>query len=218
MSNGALSDETLLHQLHWRYAVKKYDPAKQVSPDDWKTLEDAVVLSPSSYGLQPWKMLVINDPAIRAKLRPAAYGQSQVTDASHFVVFAIRKNISEAYVDEYIARIAEVTGAPVEKLSDYRNRMVGDVVKGPRSLQVNPWAQRQAYIGLGFLLESAALLGIDATPMEGFEPEKFDQILGLAEQGLAATVMCAIGYRAADDQHAKQPKVRFPKEKVIQYF
>ncbi|HUO10560.1 MAG TPA: NAD(P)H-dependent oxidoreductase [Phycisphaerae bacterium] len=212
---STLSHEQLLDTLQWRYATKKYDPERKIPEATWRTLEDALLLAPSSYGLQPWKALVIKNSGVRAKLRPVAWGQSQVTDASHLVVFAAMKNITAEYIDSYIQRIADVRSIPADALKDYRNMMVGDIVNGPRSSWAQAWAQRQAYIGLGLLLESAAFLGIDATPMEGFDPAKFDEILGLPAKGLAATVMCALGYRAADDTYAKYAKVRWAKEDVI---
>lgn len=210
---SVLSKEQLLGALHWRYATKKYDPDRKIGEETWTALEDAVLLAPSSYGLQPYKALVIKDPGVRAKLRPAAWGQSQVTDASHLVVFAAHRDITEEFVDAYIRRVADVRGVSPEGLKDYRNMMVGNVVKG--SGQAQQWAQRQAYIGLGVLLESAAVLGVDATPMEGFDSAKFDEILGLPEKGLTATVMCALGYRSAEDSYAKYKKVRWAKENVV---
>jgi nitroreductase len=212
---STLSKEQLLGALHWRYATKKYDPERKIPEETWKALEEAVLLAPSSYGLQPYRALVIKNSGVRAKLRPAAWGQSPVTDASHLVVFAARKEITEEFVDAYMKRVAEERGVSMEALKDYRSKIIGDVVKGPRAAWAQQWAQRQAYIGLGILLASAAVLGIDATPMEGFEPAKFDEILGLPQKGLAATVMCALGYRAADDKYARSKKVRWAKEDVV---
>jgi nitroreductase len=215
MQTKPIDNETLLRQLRWRYATKKFDARRPISPADWQTLEAALVLSPSSYGLQPWKFIVVTDPAVREKLVPVSWGQRQVAEASHFVVIAIKKHLSAADLDAHLQRIAEVRGVPMDALATYRGMMMGDLVEGPRSLCVNAWAARQAYIALGNLLTCAALLGIDACPMEGFEPPQYDQILGLAQHGLAATVACALGYRAADDNYAAAPKVRFKPEDVI---
>jgi nitroreductase len=216
-STGPISDSQLLGQLHWRYAVKKFDPSRKLSAEHLKTLEEAVRHAPSSYGLQPWKCLVIGDAALRAKLRPAAYNQPQVTDASHLAVFCYKKTVTEADIDAYMKRIAEVRGMPVESLDGLRQHMVGDLVQGPRHHIIDVWTSRQVYIALGTLLTSAAMLGIDAGPMEGFDPKQFDQILGLAEQGLASVALCALGYRAADDPAAKHTKVRFPHEVLIEH-
>src|SRR5882724_10800379 len=119
----------LLEQLNWRYATKQFDPQRKIGAQDWATLEDALHLSPSSGGLQPWKFVVVTDPAVRAKLLPASYGQAQITDASHLVVFAAKKNFSEADVDAFIKHIAEVQGAPIEALAPLRGMLVGGIVK-----------------------------------------------------------------------------------------
>jgi nitroreductase len=211
-----ITTDVLLGQLRWRYATKKFDPARRIPEDVWAALEDAIVLTPSSYGLQPWKALVLTDPAVRAKLRAAAWNQPQVTDCSHLVVFAIRKNLDEQYVKKYIDRIVEVRHTPAASLEGFRQMMVGDIVQGPRSREADHWSARQAYIALGNLLTSVALLGLDACPMEGFDPDKYNQILGLSERGLSAVVQCAIGYRAQDDDSAKYAKVRFRKEDLIE--
>jgi len=208
-----VSNESLVRQLNWRYATKRFDPARKIQPPDWRTLEQALVLSPSSYGLQPWRFFVVTDPAVRAELRAAAYNQAQVTDASHLVVFAVKKDLGPADVDRFLARVSEVRGVPADSLAGYRNMLLG-AVSGPRE-QVHAWAARQAYIALGTFLTTAALLEIDACPMEGFDPAKFDEILGLDKQGYTAVVIATAGYRAEDDATAKLPKVRFAPEDVI---
>lgn len=211
------SPETLLQQLRWRYAAKKFDPARNIPDERWRALEEALALSPSSFGLQPWKFIVVTDQAAKQSLRAASWDQPQVADCSHLVVFAIKKHLSAADVDAFLDRVAAVRGTPKDALTDYRSLIIGDLVEGPRSWHVNAWAARQAYIALGNFLTCAALLGIDACPMEGFEPDKYDQILGLAKRGLAAAVICAAGYRAADDEYAAAPKVRFLPADVIEH-
>lgn len=208
-----LTNESLVRQLNWRYATKRFNPARKIQPPDWRTLEQALVLSPSSYGLQPWRFFVVTDPEVRKKLRAAAWNQAQVTDASHLVVFAIRKDLGAADVDRFLARVSEVRGVPADALAGYRNMLLG-AVNRPKE-QVAAWAARQAYIALGTFLTTAALLEIDACPMEGFDPAKFDEILGLGEQGYTAVVIATAGYRAEDDANAKLPKVRFAPEDVI---
>lgn len=210
-----LTPTALVESLNWRYATKKYDPAKQIPAATWKALEEALVLSPSSYGLQPWKFIVVQDPDLRAQLREKAWGQSQVTDASHFVVFTHRTDLTEADIDRFVARIAEVRGVSVESQDGYRQMMVGNLVKGPKHATIADWTARQAYIALGQLMTAAASLGVDTTPMEGLDPAAFDQALGLEGTGYATVMACALGYRASDDAYAALPKVRFPKDELV---
>ena len=215
MNTRAVSNDTLLAQLNWRYATKKFDPTKRIPDSDWAALEQALILTPTSYGLQPYKFLILTDPALRARLVPASWGQTQPVDCSHYVVFAARAQNTEADVDRYIARMAEVRGAAPEALAGFKKVLMGDVVDGPRGQVALEWAARQAYIALGNFMTSAALVGVDTCPMEGFEPAKYDEILGLPAQGFRAVVACAAGYRAADDKYAALPKVRFPASEII---
>lgn len=211
---STLNSQQLLQQLNWRYATKQFDPNRKISAQDWATLEQALVLSPSSFGLQPWKFFVVNDPAIRAQLRPAAYGQAQVTDASHLVVFAGKVDITEADIDAHVKNISVTTGAPIDSLAQLRGMLLGSVQRMDTAAR-QAWARNQAYIALGNFLTSAAVLGIDACPMEGFDRAQFDQILGIKAQGYASAVMATVGYRAATDKYANAPKVRFPKQQVL---
>jgi nitroreductase len=215
MSNTPISNETLLTQLAWRYATKTFDPARKISAANWNALEEALILSPSSYGMQPYKFLVITDPATKKKLVPASWNQRQPADSSHFVVFAVRTANTEADVDEYMARTAEVRGGAVDALAGFKKLLLADVVHGERGKIVTEWATRQAYIALGNFMTAAALVGIDTCPMEGFVPAHYDEILGLREKGLTAAVACAAGYRATSDKYASLPKVRFPASKLI---
>ena len=210
-----INSKQLLGQLNWRYATKQFDPNRKISAQDWATIEQALLLTPSSGGLQPWKFIVVTDPAVRAKLLPASYGQAQITDASHLVVFAAKKNFSEADVDAFIRHTAATRGVPVESLASYRDMLVGGIVKSMDEPARDAWARNQAYIALGKLLTSAALLGIDACPMEGFDRAQYDETLGLNAQGFASAVIATLGYRAASDQYAAAPKVRFPKQQVF---
>jgi nitroreductase len=215
MKTASISTDQLLGQLKWRYATKKFDATKKIPAADWAALEEALILTPTSYGLQPIKFIIISDPAIREKLVPVSWGQTQPRDCSHYVVFAARAKNTEAHVDEYMARTAEVRGAPVEALEGFKKILVGDVVNGERGRIALEWATRQAYIALGNFMTAAALLGIDTCPMEGFDPAKYDEILGLPAQGYHAVVACAAGYRAGDDKYAALPKVRFPASQLI---
>ncbi|MBC8113239.1 MAG: NAD(P)H-dependent oxidoreductase [Candidatus Saccharimonas sp.] len=208
-----VSNETVLRQLQWRHATKKFDATKAISADDWSTLEQTLVLTPSSYGLQPWKFVVITDPVTKAKLLPLSWGQRQVVDASHVVVFAIRQNLSEADIDKYLARIVEVRGGTVEALAGFRRMMVGDLLGG--AIDLNHWASLQAYIALGQFMATAAMVGIDTCPMEGIDPARYDEVLGLNELGYGTVVACVAGYRASDDKYASVAKVRFKAEDVV---
>jgi nitroreductase len=210
-----VSTDTLLAALHWRYAVKKFDPAKRISAADWIALEQALVLSPSSVGLQPWKFIIVTDPAMKARLKPAAWDQSQVTDCSHFVVFTVRKDLGADHVDRHITRMAEVRGVTPESLGRFRQMITGNLDKARAEARLDTWQSHQLYIALGQFMAGAAVIGVDTCPMEGFEPDKFDEILALKGTGLASVVCCAAGYRAADDKYAVTKKVRFKPDDVI---
>jgi len=210
-----IKGEQLLIQLNWRYATKQFDSARKISPEDWAVLENALILSPSSYGLQPWKFIVITDQKMREKLFPATWSQRQVLDCSPFIVFAVNTKMTEEHIDRHLSRTVEIRGGTVEALKRYRDIMVGDVVTGARAPTAQQWAAHQAYLALGNFITSAALIGIDTCPMEGFQPDEYDRILELAPKGLASVVCCAVGFRAADDKSATQKKVRYPREQVI---
>jgi len=205
----------LLAALNWRYAVKKFDPAKMIPTDIWAALEQSLVLSPSSYGLQPWKFFVVETPALREQLLPHSWNQRQVVDASHLVVFAVKRDVGPADAERLVTRSAEVRGAPAEKLDGYKKIIVGSLARQSAS-DIDIWMSRQVFIALGVFLTTAALLGVDTCPMEGFAPEKYDEILGLAAKGYAARVVAAAGYRAADDLSAGLAKVRFPATEVVE--
>lgn len=212
-----VSNETLIEQLHWRYAVKKFDPKRKIAVNDWQTLEQALVLTPSSFGLQPWKFVVITDQATKEKLVPISWNQRQVADASHVVVFAVKRPLTESDVDRHVSMTAEIQGKPVESLAGFRKMMMGSLVPPPPGFDVNHWASLQAYIALGNFMTSAAMLGIDTCPMEGIVPAKYDELLELPKEGLGTAVVCVAGYRADDDKYAKSPKVRFPAAEVIRH-
>lgn len=210
------TNEALLAQLNWRYATKAFDPSKKIGDAEWATLEQALVLTPSSFGTQPYKFIVITDAATKHALKPLSWNQDQPTGCSHYVVFAAREKNTEADVDRYIARIAEVRGVAAESLAGFKKMLMGDIVNGPRGGEESfEWATRQAYIALGNFMTAAALLGIDTCPMEGIEPTKYDEALGLVGSGFRTVVACAAGYRADSDKYASMPKVRFPASELI---
>jgi nitroreductase len=213
----SISNDQLLAALNWRYATKVFDVTRKIPADTWQTLEQSLVLTPTSYGLQPYQFLVINDPAKRAALLPHSWGQKQVIDASHFVVFTARTEMTKADVDRLIARISSVRGVPAESMTPYWNMMIGDVVNGPRGKAAHEWATRQAYIALGNLMTCAAVLGVDACPMEGLVPAEYDKVLNLHGSGYATVVACALGYRAVTDKYASLAKVRYETKDVVRH-
>jgi nitroreductase len=214
-ASGLSRGEAILDGLNWRYAVKAYDKTRKVSEADLKILEDAILLAPSSFGIQPYKALIISDPNVRENLKPAAFNQPAVTDASHLIVFAFKKTLTDEDVNQFIGRIAEVRQQSRESLAGLENTVAGAVKKAVDSGYVETWNSRQAYIALGFLLETAALLNIDATPMEGFDSEKVNEVLGLTDHSSVA--LAAIGYRdSGNDWLAPLKKVRKPKSELIE--
>ena len=217
MSNAAVSPPQVLEQLNWRYATKQFAPTQKISDADWHALGQSLVLTPSSFGLQPWKFYVVRNAEMREKLVEASWGQRQVVDASHLIVLAIRQDVSGNDVDEYLKRMADVQGVPVEKLEKFGNVVKGFLETPPYPLDKNAWSTRQVYIALGFLMYTAAMLGIDTCPMEGFVPAKYDELLGLTDTGYSTVVVCPVGYRSAEDKYIGQPKVRYSTERVVEY-
>jgi nitroreductase len=214
--NGTLATpETLLAALHWRYAVKQYDPSRKIDAATWDALEEALILAPSSGGLQPWKFFVVDDPAVRVQLRDASYGQPQITEADRLVVFAARADFNAADVERFIDRIAAVRGVPLESLAGLKGMLSG-IVSRPEAARAE-WAGRQVYIALGNFLAAAAALGVDATPMEGLDAAKYDAILGLDAKGYRALAAVPVGYRSMDDKYATLPKVRYDRKDVIEH-
>jgi nitroreductase len=212
-----MTPDYVLQQLQWRYATKKFDPTRKIPDDVWFALEQSLVLAPSSFGLQPWQFIVVRNPEIRQQLLEHSWGQTQVVDASHLVVLAIKKDVGDADVDRYLARMSEVQQVPIANLEKFGAMIRGFLTQPPYPLNLNEWATRQVYIALGQYMTCAAMLNIDTCPMEGFIPSKYDEILHLPEQGYASVVVCPAGYRAVDDKSADRPKVRYPTESVVQY-
>ncbi|MFO0416631.1 MAG: NAD(P)H-dependent oxidoreductase [Pseudomonadota bacterium] len=207
----------LAKALNWRYATKRFDPTKRLSTQDWKTLEEALRLSPSSFGLQPWHFVVVNNPDLRQQLRAASWDQPQIVEASHLVVLASAREIDTAYVDNFISLLAQERGVELDKLEPYRQMILGFTKRLTESNGIEAWTSRQTYIALGTLLTSAALLNIDACPIEGIDPKKYDQILGLESSPYSTRVVCALGYRAEVDATAQNKKVRFTSSKLFTY-
>lgn len=203
-----------IKNANWRYATKKFDATKKVSDADLQTLKEAIRLSASSYGLQPYQVILVENPELRAQLQPAAWGQAQIVDASHVLVFANVTNIGDAEIDAYLNNMAETRGLPLDALQGYGDFMKSKISTLPVE-QRNIWTSKQTYIALGNLLNAAAELNIDVTPMEGFEPEKVNEILGLNERGLHASLIAPIGYRHADDATQSYAKVRKSEQELF---
>jgi len=198
--------------LHWRYATKKFDASKKISEAQLNALLETIRLSASSYGLQPYHIFVVNDPEIRAKLQPVSWGQSQVVDASHLIVFAHNTSVESQFIDAYLENTSATRNIPLDALNEYGDFMKSKLLDLPKSVQ-SEWAAKQTYLALGNLLSAAATLKIDTCPMEGFEPEAYNDILGLTAHGLTASLVVPIGYRADDDHTQHFKKVRQSKEK-----
>ena len=205
----------LVDALNWRYATKKFDPAKKIPDETWSALEQSLVLTASSIGLQPWKFFVVTDPAVKTQLQAASYRQAQVVDCSHFVALSARRDIDAQHVERHIERMVEVTGTAAESLVKFRAMTLRNLDKARAAGTLDVWQEHQIYIALGQFMASAAVLGVDTCPMEGIEPEKYDEILGLSGSNYATVVACAAGYRLAEDKYASMKKVRFKAEDVI---
>ena len=210
-----VAPDHLLAQLKWRYAVKKFDPAKKIPAGTWAALEESLVLAPSSYGLQPWKFFVVENPTVRAALLPHSWGQQQIVDASHLVVFAVKKDVNAADAERLASHSETVRGLPTGSLDGYKQMMVGSLTRTAAS-EIDIWMSRQVFIALGGFLTACAMVGVDACPMEGFMPEKYDDVLGLAEKGYASRVVATVGYRHAEDKAAGMKKVRFPHAEIVE--
>ncbi len=214
MTNIFISSEQILQQLRWRYATKKFDPSKKIPNVLWHCLLESLVLTPSSFGMQPWKFFVVNDNQLREKLLEHSWGQKQVIDASHLLVMTIKNEINESEVDRYIKSMAQIRGISTEGL-DGLSKTIKGFLDNP-NIDSRQWASKQVYIALGQFMTTAALLGIDTCPMEGFNPVKYDEILGLTQKGYHSVLVCPAGYRSEEDKYAYLSKVRYPFEEIIE--
>lgn len=205
----------LLKQLEWRYATKKFDTRKKVSQEHIDLLKKAIQLSVSSYGLQLYKVLIIENKEVRQSLKPASWNQSQVSDASHLFVFCNHTDTKPEDIDGFIRLTAEVRDIPLEKLQGYGS-FVNEKLREKSPEERHYWLKCQTYIALANLLTACAELKIDACPMEGFDAEQYNTILELKEKGLNASVMVAVGYRSDEDKTQHLPKVRKPSELLFQ--
>jgi nitroreductase len=206
----------VLDALRWRYATKVFDPNRKLTPEQVSALEQALVLTPSSFGLQPWRFFVITNRELREKIRPHAWNQPQITDCSHLIVLAARTRVTGSDIDRLIAKMSVLRDVPVESLAGYRSMIDGFATNLSPEAQLQ-WNQRQVYIALGNLITTAAMLRIDTCPIEGFNPDGVDELLGLPALGYRATVLCAVGFRSEEDKHATLAKVRYSPAKVIEH-
>lgn len=197
----------LIEDLKWRYATKHFDTDKKVSDKDILTMKQAINLTATSFGLQPFRVFCITDPALKEELQTASFNQAQISECSHLFVFCAKTEISESYVDAFIQNMAETRNVQLDDLKGYGDYIKGSVNSKPEEF-IAPWNIRQAYIALGSLLIAAANLRVDACPMEGFQPEVYSQMLDLESKGLTAAVVCPVGYRSPDDKTAEAAKVR----------
>jgi nitroreductase len=203
-----------IDSLQWRYATKKFDDTKRISDDDLKTILESMRLTASSYGLQPYHIFVITDPTIRKKLQPVSWGQTQIVDASHLIVLANKTDVDADWIDGYLANVSKTRNIPLEGLNDYADFMKSKILALSPGEQAI-WASKQNYLVLSNLMSATAELKIDSCPMEGFEAEAYNEILGLSKKGLNATLVAAIGYRAAEDDTQHYAKVRQPENELF---
>ncbi len=199
----------------WRYATKTFDASKKVSKAHINLIKRAIQLSVSSYGLQTYKVLIIENASIREQLKPVSWQQSQITDASHLIVFCNYTQVEPQVIDDYIDLTARIRGLDLESLKGYADFMKMKILEQPKADLFN-WTKNQTYIALANLLSVCASLQIDACPMEGFEAAQYNEILGLKDKGLNASVIAAIGYRSAEDASQYWKKVRKPLEDLFE--
>lgn len=206
--------ENIVEKLNWRYATKVFDKSKKISEEDFNILLESLRLSPSSFGLQLWKFILVEDEKVRESLVEHSWSQTQVVDADKLVVICVPDKITEQLVDNYIMDISKTRGVSVEELSGFKDVMMGFTAQMSDADQKS-WMKRQAYIALGNLMNTAALLDIDSCPIEGFVPDQYDKLLKLSDRGLESTVVCALGYRDSSDEYAQKRKVRYSLDELI---
>lgn len=205
-----------IEHLNWRYATKKFDPSRDVSEADLNDLLETLRLAPSSFGLQPWKFIVLRDRQFRQKLVEHSWKQTQVVDASHLIVLCSYRALDENYVTKFMDHTAAEQNVPRDKLKIYEQLIQG-FVKDLSAPNLQAWMKDQVYLALGFLMSEAARRRIDTCPMEGFDSAAYDRILDLESQNLKSVVLCPIGYRMPDDKYASLKKVRYPLSEIILY-
>ncbi len=209
-----MTPQELTSSLQWRYATKVFDTEKKISPDIWSSLEESMVLTPSSFGLQPWQFITITCQKTKQNLLEHSWHQRQVTDCSHLVVLCARDGMNQEDIDKWLDQLANIRGVSRESLEGYAGMMNGFFGNMDREKTL-AWAKNQVYIALGQLMMSAAVLNLDACPMEGIIPAEYDRILGLENSSFSTTVACAMGYRSSDDKYAELAKVRYSSSDIL---
>jgi len=217
MTTTPATPTSIEQALTWRYATKRFDPTKTIPAETWHALEQSLRLAPSSFGLQPWHFVVVTNPALRQELQAHSWNQPQLVEASHIVVITSLKTVDEKDIDTFINLVATTRNQTAADLASYRGMIAGFVKHLNETKTVESWTARQAYLALGFLLSSAAMLGIDTCPLEGIDPNQYNKLLNLDITPYSTRVACALGYRAANDGYANAKKVRFAHEQVISY-
>ena len=205
----------IIESLNWRYATKIFDPSKKMSDDDLKIILESARLSPSSNGAEMWKFILVENKEIRQKLREVSFDQPKVTDASNLIVIAYRTDSAENLTKERIERTAKIQHDDPSKLIGLKTMLDNAVSQKTKDGSLESWTMAQSYIPLGIMIETAALLDVDAGPMEGFIPEKVDEILHLKEKNLKSVTMLALGYRG-DDPASLRPKIRREFDEVVE--
>jgi len=211
----SMTHKKIIDALQWRYATKVFNAEAKVKTKDLQTILESARLAPSSFGIEAWKFIVVENPEIRMKLRAVAYDQPKVTDASHLIVLT-RRTDAENIAPELIARTAATQGKTVEELSALQKMVEGSITFKNAANAFAAWTTAQTYIALGTMIETASLLEVDNCPMEGFDSAQVDEILDLKSKNLASVSMLALGYRG-EDSYASLPKTRRPFEEVVEF-
>ncbi len=209
-----LTPDSLVDSLRARYATKVFDPARKIPVETWDALEQSLILAPSSFGMQPWKFVILQEAEVRERLVAHSWGQRQVADCSHFVVFAVTEDPGEEHIQELLAATAGIRKVELSTLDGYA-KVIRGFIAAMTPEQRFDWARRQAYIALGGFMTAAAVLGIDTCPMEGFDPAAYDKELALGGTGWKTAVACAAGYRSESDRYAGLAKVRYGRERLL---
>lgn len=205
----------IIDSLNWRYATKEFDTTKKVSKDDLNEIIEAFRLTSSSFGLQPWKLVIVENKEKREELLPVSWGQKQIVDASHLLVLSRVTNVWKNHIDKFLDSNCEITWATREQLKWYEDMMKG-FIWNMDEIKEKKWADEQVFIALWNLLNVLAEKRIDSCAIWGFDAAKYDEILGLTEKGIASTIVLPIWYRSKNDKYSQKPKVRFSKEDILE--
>lgn len=206
----------IIEDLNWRYATKDFDSTKKISDEDMNTLLESLRLTPSSFGMQPWHFVVVQNTEKREQLVEKSWGQKQISEASHLIILCRLKEVNDSNVDQYVNDMAKTRGDSLESLEGFSNMIKGFISRKDENGQ-EQWMKDQAYIALGNLMTVCAQMRIDSCPMEGFSPKGYDEVLRLGDKGLWPVLVCPVGYRKDSDKYATLEKVRFPLKDLVTY-